>query len=398
MDVFLILIGLVILCGVGFIVFKLSTNSEDPSVEENQKRKLDELNQMKEILSLEFKNLANEIFDEKSKKMSDSNKENLSNILNPLKENIERFERKVETTNKEALEFNTILKSEINHLKNETNKMRDDATNLANALRGESKTQGDWGEQQMESILQAAGLEKNIHYLKEKNLKTENLDNQRLDYIVKLPGDKCIIIDSKVSLVAYVNYYNADNKEDEKMFLKEHLKSINTHITSLSNKNYQNLDINQPDYILMFMANEPAFKLAVLEDVTIYNKAINKNIVMVTNSTLFATLKTISYMWKQDKANKNAIEIARQAGSLYDKFISFSEDLLKVGNNINSTKNIYDEAMKKLTDGKDNLVRKSERLRELGAKTSKTINPKLIDRANENQIENNEKRNKEPIK
>tara|TARA_B110000438_G_scaffold54599_1_gene54683 strand:- start:60 stop:1256 length:1197 start_codon:yes stop_codon:yes gene_type:complete len=398
MDVFLIFIGLIILCGVGFIVFKLSTNSEIPSVEENQKRKLDELNQMKEILSLEFKNLANEIFDEKSKKMSDSNKENLSNILNPLKENIERFERKVETTNKEALEFNTILKSEINNLKNETNKMRDDATNLANALRGESKTQGDWGEQQMESILQAAGLEKNIHYLKEKNLKTETLDNQRLDYIVKLPGDKCIIIDSKVSLVAYVNYYNADNKEDEKMFLKEHLKSINTHITSLSNKNYQNLDINQPDYILMFMANEPAFKLAVLEDVTIYNKAINKNIVMVTNSTLFATLKTISYMWKQDKANKNAIEIARQAGSLYDKFISFSEDLLKVGNNINSTKNIYDEAMKKLTDGKDNLVRKSERLRELGAKTSKTINPKLIDRANENQIENNEKRDKEPIK
>ena len=210
-------------------------------------------------------------------KMSDANKENLSNILNPLKENIERFERKVESTNKEALEFNTILKSEINHLKNETNKMRDDATNLANALRGESKTQGDWGEQQIESILQAAGLDKNIHYLKEKNLKTENFDNQRLDYIVKLPGDKCIIIDSKVSLVAYVNYYNSDNKEEEKIFLKEHLKSINTHITSLSNKNYQNLDINQPDYILMFMANEPAFKLAVLEDVTIYNKAINKN-------------------------------------------------------------------------------------------------------------------------
>tara|TARA_B110000881_G_C18572631_1_gene516541 strand:- start:719 stop:1915 length:1197 start_codon:yes stop_codon:yes gene_type:complete len=398
MDVFLILIGLIILCGVGFIVFKLSNNSDATFLEKNQKQKLNELNQMKEILSLEFKNLANEIFDEKSKKMSDANKENLSNILNPLKENIERFERKVESTNKEALEFNTILKSEINHLKNETNKMRDDATNLANALRGESKTQGDWGEQQIESILQAAGLDKNIHYLKEKNLKTENFDNQRLDYIVKLPGDKCIIIDSKVSLVAYVNYYNSDNKEEEKIFLKEHLKSINTHITSLSNKNYQNLDINQPDYILMFMANEPAFKLAVLEDVTIYNKAINKNIVMVTNSTLFATLKTISFMWKQDKANKNAIEIARQAGSLYDKFTSFSDDLLKVGNNINSTKNIYEEAMKKLTEGKDNLVRKSERLRELGAKTSKIINSKLIERANENQIENNEKRTKESIK
>lgn len=184
-----------------------------------------------------------------------------------------------------------------------------------------------------------------------------------------------------MSLVAYVNYYNADNKEDEKMFLKEHLKSINTHITSLSNKNYQNLDINQPDYILMFMANEPAFKLGVLEDVSLYNKALNKNIVMVTNSTLYATLKTVAYMWKQDKANKNALEIARQAGSLYDKFQSFTEDLIKVGNNIKTTKNTYDDAMNKLTEGKDNLVRKTERLKDLGAKTSKEINPKLIDRS-----------------
>ena len=248
-------------------------------------------------------------------------------------------------------------------------------------LLGESKTQGDWGEQQMETILNAAGLERNIHYEKEKNLKNENQDNQRLDYIVKLPGDKCIIIDSKVSLVAYVNYYNAEEKEDKKYYLKEHLKSINTHVTTLANKNYQDLDINQPDYILMFMANEPAFKLAVLEDVSLYNKAIDRNIVMVTNSTLFATLKTVAYMWKQDKANKNAIEIARQAGSLYDKFQSFSEDLIKVGNNLNTTKNTYEDAMKKLTEGKDNLVRKTERLRELGAKTSKKINSKLIERS-----------------
>ena len=341
----------------------------------------EELDKIKEILGLEFKKLANEIFDEKTKKITDLNKENISSILNPLRENIERFERKVETSNKDALEFNAILKSEINHLKSETLKMRDDANNLANALRGESKTQGNWGEQQMETILNAAGLEKNIHYEKEKNIKTENLDNQRLDYIVKLPGDKCIVIDSKVSLVAYVNYYNAEDDEEKKIHLKEHLKSINNHITTLSNKNYQDLDINQPDYVLMFMANEPAFKLAVLEDVSIYNKAIDKNIVMVTNSTLFATLKTVAYMWKQDKANKNAIEIARQAGSLYDKFQSFSEDLIKVGNNLNTTKNTYEDAMKKLTDGKDNLVRKTERLRELGAKTSKKINPKLVDRS-----------------
>ncbi|MFL2996832.1 MAG: DNA recombination protein RmuC [Cytophagales bacterium] len=378
MDYFLLFIGLLTLSALGYTIYKLNNKSEP--IDDPQKR-LDEINQMKEILTLEFKNLANEIIDEKTKKIGEINKENLSNILNPLKENIERFEKKVESSNKDAVEFNAILKSEINHLKSETLKMRDDANNLANALRGESKTQGDWGEQQMETILNAAGLEKNIHYEKEKNIKNEDLDNQRLDYIVKLPGDKCIIIDSKVSLVAYVNYYNSEDKEDKKHYLKEHLKSINTHITTLSNKNYQDLDINQPDYILMFMANEPAFKLAVLEDVSIYNKAIDRNIVMVTNSTLFATLKTVAYMWKQDKANKNAIEIARQAGSLYDKFQSFSEDLIKVGNNLNTTKNTYEDAMNKLTEGKDNLVRKTERLRELGAKTSKKINPKLIERS-----------------
>jgi len=376
MEYLLLLIGLLLLAGLSFIIYKMNTDDSDKTNDSTE-----ELDKIKEILGLEFKNLANEIFDEKTKKITDLNKENISSILNPLRENIERFERKVETSNKDALEFNAILKSEINHLKSETLKMRDDANNLANALKGESKTQGNWGEQQMETILNAAGLEKNIHYEKEKNIKTENLDNQRLDYIVKLPGDKCIVIDSKVSLVAYVNYYNAEDDEEKKIHLKEHLKSINNHITTLSNKNYQDLDINQPDYVLMFMANEPAFKLAVLEDVSIYNKAIDKNIVMVTNSTLFATLKTVAYMWKQDKANKNAIEIARQAGSLYDKFQSFSEDLIKVGNNLNTTKNTYEDAMKKLTDGKDNLVRKTERLRELGAKTSKKINPKLVDRS-----------------
>ena len=378
MDIVILFISILILSSLGYVIYMFNDKGDN---KENTQQRQDEINQMKEMLTLEFKNLANEIFEEKTKKITDVNKENLSNILDPLKENIAKFEKKVESSNKDAVEFNAILKSEINHLKNETLKMRDDANNLANALRGESKTQGDWGEQQMETILNAAGLEKNIHYEKEKNLKNENEDNQRLDYIVKLPGDKCIIIDSKVSLVAYVNYYNSEDKEDKKHYLKEHLKSINTHITTLSNKNYQELDINQPDYILMFMANEPAFKLAVLEDVSIYNKAIDRNIVMVTNSTLFATLKTVAYMWKQDKANKNAIEIARQAGSLYDKFQSFSEDLIKVGNNLNTTKNTYEDAMKKLTEGKDNLVRKTERLRELGAKASKKINPKLLDRS-----------------
>jgi len=378
MDYFLIFIGLITVSALGYTIFKLNNKAE--SSEDPQKR-IDEINMMTEIMTLKFKNLANEIIDEKTKKISALNKESLSNILNPLKENIDKFEKKVDSSNKNAIEFNAILKSEIDHLKSETLKIRDDANNLANALRGESKTQGDWGEHQVETILNSAGLEKNIHYEKEKNIKNESLEHQRPDYIVKLPGDKSIIIDSKVSLVAYVKYYNSKNKEEKKDYLKEHLKSINHHISSLSNKNYQDLEINQPDYILMFMANEPAFKLGVLEDVSLYNKALNKNIVMVTNSTLYATLKTIAYMWKQDKANKNAVEIARQAGSLYDKFQSFTEDLIKVGNNLKTTKNTYDDAMNKLTEGKDNLVRKTERLKDLGAKTSKEINPKLINRS-----------------
>lgn len=378
MDYFLIFIGLLTLSAIGYTIFKLNNkaeSSEDPQI------RIDEINKMTEIMTLKFKNLANEIIDEKTKKISELNKESLSNILNPLKENIDKFEKKVDSSNKNAIEFNAILKSEIDHLKSETLKIRDDANNLANALRGESKTQGDWGEHQVETILNSAGLEKNIHYEREKNIKNENLDHQRPDYIVKLPGDKCIIIDSKVSLVAYVKYYNSENKEEKKDYLKDHLKSINHHISSLSNKNYQDLEINQPDYILMFMANEPAFKLGVLEDVSLYNKALNKNIVMVTNSTLYATLKTVAYMWKQDKANKNAVEIARQAGSLYDKFQSFTEDLIKVGANLKTTKNTYDDAMNKLTEGKDNLVRKTERLKDLGAKTSKEINPKLIEKS-----------------
>tara|TARA_Y100000996_G_C22524817_1_gene643993 strand:+ start:176 stop:1315 length:1140 start_codon:yes stop_codon:yes gene_type:complete len=378
MDYFLLFIGLLILSALGYTIFKLNKkvdSSEDP------KRSIDEINKMREIITLEFKNLANDIIDEKTKKINELNKESLANILNPLKENLDKFERKVDSSNKNAIEFNAILKSEINHLKNETLKIRNDANNLANALKGESKTQGDWGEHILENILNSAGLEKNIHYEKEKNIKNENLENQRPDYVVKLPENKCIIIDSKVSLVSYVKYYNSEDEEEKKIYLKDHLKSINTHITTLSNKNYQALDINQPDYILMFMANEPAFKLAVLEEESLYNKAIDKNILIVTSSTLYATLKTVAYMWKQDKSNKNAIEIARQAGSLYDKFHSFTDDLIKIGHNLNTTKNTYNDAMNKLTEGKDNLIRKTERLRELGAKTRKKIDPKLIERS-----------------
>ena len=380
MDVFLILLGLVILCGVAYIVFKLSNNS-NISLEESHEKKSEELKQMKNILSLEFKNLANEIFEEKSKKFSSNNKENISTILDPLKERIQNFENKVEKSNQANSEWNGRLQEQIKSLKELNLQMSKEAENLTHALKGDSKTQGNWGELQVENILKKVGLKEGVGYDKEKNFKNEDDDNQRPDYIVNLPDGKNIIIDSKVSLTAYANYFNTKNSDEKKNLLKDHVKSVNNHIKSLSEKNYQNLELNQPDYILMFIANEPALGLALIEDSQIYDKALENNIIIVSTSTLLATLSTVAFMWKQDNQNKHALEIARQAGALYDKFCSFSDELIKVGSNIDSTKKTYSGAMKKLVDGKDNLVRKSERLRELGAKASKKINSKLIDRA-----------------
>ena len=380
MDVFLIFLGLVILCGVAYIVFKLSNNS-NISLEESHEKKSEELKQMKNILSLEFKNLANEIFEEKSKKFSSNNKETISTILDPLKERIQNFENKVEKSNQANSEWNGRLQEQIKSLKELNLQMSKEAENLTHALKGDSKTQGNWGELQVENILKKVGLKEGVGYDKEKNFKNEDDDNQRPDYIVNLPDGKNIIIDSKVSLTAYANYFNTKNSDEKKNLLKDHVKSVNNHIKSLSEKNYQNLELNQPDYILMFIANEPALGLALIEDSQIYDKALENNIIIVSTSTLLATLSTVAFMWKQDNQNKHALEIARQAGALYDKFCSFSDELIKVGSNIDSTKKTYSNAMKKLVDGKDNLVRKSERLRELGAKASKKIHSKLIDRA-----------------
>ena len=380
MDILLLVVGLLIIALLGFIAFRIPQLITYLS-DNTKKNNVEDFEQTQKILSLEFKNLANEIFDEKSKKFNLNNKESLSSILEPLKEKIKNFEQKIERSNKESLEWNVQLKEQIKGLKELNLQMGKEAENLTHALKGDSKTQGNWGELQIENILQKVGLREGLGYEKEKNLKNEKGENQRLDYIVNLPDGKNIIIDSKVSLTAYAEYYNAENREEEKQYLKEHIKSVNNHVKILSEKNYQNLGINQPDYILMFLANEPALGLALIEDQEIYDKALENNIVIVSTSTLLATLRTVAFMWKQDNQNKHALEIARQSGALYDKFCSFSDDLVKIGSNIDVTKKSYSEAMKKLVEGKDNLIRKSERLRELGAKASKKINSKLIERA-----------------
>ncbi|MCZ8215264.1 MAG: DNA recombination protein RmuC, partial [Cyclobacteriaceae bacterium] len=328
-----------------------ATEADYRNLEEKLKERKKEVEELQNQFALQFKNLANDIFEEKSKKFTEQNKSNLSEILNPLKEKITDFEKKVEQTNKESIDRNSALREQLVNLKELNQQITKEASNLSKALKGDSKTQGTWGEIQLEAILERAGLQKDIHYFKEKNFKNEEGQNQRLDYIIKLPDDKYLVLDSKVSLTAYSEYYNTTDEVEQSKFLKSHLDSVYSHIKLLSEKNYQNLyEINQPDYVMMFLANEPALTLALKEDNSLYEKALDKNIALVSATTLLATLRTIGYIWKQDMQNKNALEIARQAGSLYDKFHTLIEDLTKVGNNIKSTQNSYQDAMNKLIE------------------------------------------------
>ncbi len=363
---------------------KASITAEHKNLEQKLKEQKQELSELQAKFSVEFKNLANEIFEEKSKKFTEQNKSNIGDLLNPLKERIEKFEEKVEKTSKESLHWNSSLKEQITNLKELNIQITKEAENLTKALKGDSKKQGNWGEMQLETILERAGLQKDVHYYKEKNFKTEDGSNQRLDYIIKLPDDKTLVLDSKVSLTAYSNYFDTDDEIEQGRFLKMHLDSINAHIKTLGERNYQNLyDITQPDYVMMFVANEPALTMALREDINLYERALEKNIVLVSTTTLLATLRTISYIWKQDLQNKNALEIARQAGALYDKFDGFTRDLIKVGGSLKQTKDNYDAAMNKLTEGTGNLIGRIDKLKKLGAKASKQLDQRLLDRSSD---------------
>ncbi len=358
----------------------------------NLKEKLEtqkkEVSELQNKFSLEFKNLANEIFEEKSKKFTDQNKNNLGEILTPLKERIQKFEQQVTENNKESIQWNTALREQLKNMTALNKQMSAETENLTRALKGDAKAQGNWGEILLESILEKVGLTKNVHYFKEHNLKAEDGSNQRLDYILKLPDDKCLVIDSKVSLTAYTRYIEEEVKEKKAEQLKLHMDSILTHIKTLSARNYQNLhQIKQPDYVMMFVANEPALLIALQQDNQLYEKALDKNIVLVSTSTLLATLRTISYIWKQDSQTKNAIEIARQAGAMYDKFSAFTDDLIKVGSNLKTTQSNYEEAMKKLSEGKGNLVNRAESLKKLGAKSTKQLDPRIISRATDEEAD-----------
>jgi len=331
-----------------------------------------DMEKLQEKFTTEFENIANKILETKTAKFTEQNKTNLDTLLKPLNEKIKDFSDRIERTYNEETKERVSLKTEIKNLMSLNQQLSSDANNLATALKGESKTQGDWGELQLEMLLENAGLEKGRHYTTQGSFRDENDQLKRPDIIINLPENKHLIIDSKVSLLAYSNYYNAESEEARALALKEHILSIRSHISNLNKKQYQKLyDINTPDYVLLFVPLESAFSLAFRANDTLFDEAIKKDIVIVTSSTLLATLRTVSYIWKQEDQKANIQEIIRQSEGLYNKFVNYVKDMQGIGNRLRQAQGHYDDAMNKLSDGNGNLIRRVDKLRQLG------INPKV---------------------
>ncbi|MGB5821502.1 MAG: DNA recombination protein RmuC [Saonia sp.] len=346
-----------------------------------------EVEKLQEKFTKEFENLANKILDEKSTKFTEQNQKNIKNILNPLNEKILLFEKKVEESRKENYGIHQALKEQLLNLQNQNLKITQEAENLTKALKGDSKMQGNWGELVLERVLEKSGLEKDREYSVQQSFTREDGTRVLPDVIINLPDGKKMIVDSKVSLTDYERYINAEEALKEK-FLKDHINSLRKHVDQLSAKKYEDLyEMESPDFVLMFVPIEPAFAIAINQDTNIYNKAFEQNIVIVTPATLLATLRTIDSMWNNEKQQRNAIEIARQAGALYDKFEGFVTDLTKVGKKMDEAKTEYKGAMNKLVEGRGNIVTSIEKLKKMGAKAKKSIPEPILKRAQEGDFE-----------
>lgn len=337
-------------------------------------KRIQDLEQLQKKFQSEFENLAQKILDEKSSKMNEQNKESIRLLLDPLRERITDFSKKVEDSNKQNLTFHETFKVELRHMQEQSLLMQNEAANLVKALKGDNKMQGNWGEMVLERILEKSGLRKDMEYAVQQSFTTE--DGKRLmpDVIINLPDDKKFIIDSKVSLVHYEQLVNTDSDEEKETYAKLHLNSIQRHIKELSEKRYEDLyEVNSPEFVILFIAIEPAFAVALQRDPLLYSKAFDQNIILVTPTTLLATLRTIDSMWNTERQHKHALEIAQKAGALHDKFVGFIEDMNKVGQRMNDAKKTYEEAMNKLHTGRGNVVSSIHKLRELGAKAKKDL-------------------------
>ena len=366
--------------------------TKNTSLEEqlkNLREKLEEnrteIENLQEKFTKEFENLANKILDEKASKFTNQNKENIKNILEPLEKKIQSFEKKVTDSDEKRAGFQSALKTQLENLKQMNQQMSKETINLTKALKGDSKSQGNWGELVLERVLEKSGLEKDREYFVQQSFVQDGGRRLLPDVVIHLPDSKKMIIDSKVSLTAYEQYINEEDENIRGSHLKEHLNSLKRHIEQLSAKKYEDLyEIESPDFVLLFVPIETAFSVATNEDTSIYNRAFEKNIVIVTPSTLLATLRTIDTMWTNEKQQRNAIEIARQAGALYDKFNGLLQDLIAVGKRIDDSKKEYSNAMNKLVEGRGNLIVSVEKLKKMGAKAKKALPENILDRANEN--------------
>lgn len=341
---------------------------------QRNKEQKEEVEKLQEKFTTEFENLANKILEEKSNKFTEQNKENMKNILSPLQDKIQLFEKKVEDTHKESIDHHAALRQQILGLRDMNIQMSKETINLTKALKGDSKMQGNWGELILERVLEKSGLEKDREYFVQLSHTTQDGSRVFPDVVINLPDGKKMIVDSKVSLTAYEKYTNTDDENLKVGYLKEHVNSIKRHVEQLGDKNYHDLyEIESPDFVLLFIPIESAFALASNDDTTLYNKAFEKNIVIVTPSTLLATLRTIDSMWTNQKQQENAFEIARQAGALYDKFQGLLADLIKIGKRIDDSKTEYGLAMNKLFEGNGNLIVSVEKLKKMGAKAKKSL-------------------------
>ncbi len=361
--------------------------SDIVNIEKNLSAHKEEMITLKKELNQEFKILANNIFEEKTQKFAQINEEKLQTILNPLKENINRFEKKVEETYNNETREKASLRKELEYIININQQMSNDAQNLTHALKGDKKLQGNWGEMQLEQLLEKSGLQEGIHYSKQGSYKDQNGERKIPDYIVNLPQDKHYIIDSKVSLVNYEQYFNAEDNELKNTFLNGHIRDIKNHIDELSRKNYQSL-MTTPDFVFMYFAFESALFTALQKDNSLFDYAFRKNIILVSTTTLLASLRTVSYIWTQESQRNNATEIARIGGTLYDKFEGFVDNMIKVGKSMDTAKDTYEKAMSQLYKKNSNgsyhagtIIGQAERLKKLGATPSKQLPQNLVERA-----------------
>lgn len=355
----------------------IAQNSRLDQVNLNNQDKIKDLNSVKENLSKEFENLANKIFQEKMSSFKQENKLGLDNVLNPFKEKLSEFQTVVSKYRDDEIKETSSLKSEIKMIYELNKKLGAEAQNLTKALKGDNKAQGNWGEFILEKILEGSGLREGFEYTlqgKDMGLKNEDGAIQRPDVIVNLPDEKHLIIDSKVSLVAYERYIGSETKEQSEPHLKDFTLSIKNHIKGLSDKKYHHLDkLLTPDFVFLFIPIEGAFSEAIQADIELFSYAWDRKIILVSPTTLMVTLKTVESIWRQEKQNKNALDIAKQAGDLYDKFVGFTEDLMNLKNSLNRSQESFDLVMKKLSDGRGNIMSRFDKLKALGAKANKSI-------------------------